>query len=171
MPKGRGKSKRFIRGVAVRQAKTNASGWINKGAGGAVSRKFYESISKNIRGLFAGAGNDESSDTGRSLKRIINLKFQHEEEVKILKKAKILSEINIITKRLISENERQTYNSAVVKMYNDYEQMVFNLSEQSTNETLESIKNMTLAQRLKFSELIVKRNQRTKSKYKNAEAE
>lgn len=44
-------------------------------------------------------------------------------------------------------------------MYSDYEEMVFNLSEQSNSETIESIKKMSLGQRLKFQELISKRNQ------------
>ncbi len=43
-------------------------------------------------------------------------------------------------------------------MYNDYEEMVFNLSEQSTNETIASIKAMSLGQRMKFQELLIKRN-------------
>lgn len=45
-----------------------------------------------------------------------------------------------------------------MKIYNDYEEMVFNLSEQSANETIDSIKRMTVAQRMKFQELITKRN-------------
>ena len=45
-------------------------------------------------------------------------------------------------------------------MYNDYEEMVFNLSEQSKNETIQSIKSMSLGQRLKFQQLISKRNEK-----------
>lgn len=47
-------------------------------------------------------------------------------------------------------------------MYDDYEQMVFNLSEQSKSETIESVKNMTVGQRMKFQQLIVKRNKSIK---------
>lgn len=51
-----------------------------------------------------------------------------------------------------------SYGQQVMKIYNDYEGMVFNLSEQSANETIDSIKRMTVAQRMKFQELITKRN-------------
>lgn len=52
------------------------------------------------------------------------------------------------------------YTAMVVKIFNDYEELVFNLSEQSANETIESIKNMSHGQRLKLQELLTKRNQR-----------
>jgi len=52
------------------------------------------------------------------------------------------------------------YTSQVVKMYNDYEETVFNLSEQSTNETISSIKAMSLGQRMKYQDLIINRNRK-----------
>jgi hypothetical protein len=53
---------------------------------------------------------------------------------------------------------------SVLKIYKDYEETVFSLSEQSANETIASIKSMTLGQRLQLQELITKRNQKLKSK-------
>jgi hypothetical protein len=64
-----------------------------------------------------------------------------------------------------AEKERSTpYATKVVKMYNDYEETVFNLSEQSANETIKSIKEMSLGQRMKFQELITKRNLKNQKK-------
>lgn len=57
-------------------------------------------------------------------------------------------------------DDRLPYDSQVMKIYNDYEESVFNLSEQSANETIESIKKMSLGQRLKFQQLISARNKR-----------
>lgn len=56
------------------------------------------------------------------------------------------------------------YVDSVLKIYKDYEETVFSLSEQSANETIASIKSMTLGQRLQLQELITKRNQKLKSK-------
>jgi len=42
-------------------------------------------------------------------------------------------------------------------MYENYEEMVFNISEQSKNETIASIKSMTYGQRMKLQNLITKR--------------
>ncbi len=61
---------------------------------------------------------------------------------------------------LIKDDDRQVYQNAVLQMYNDYEKLVFNLSEQSKNETIDSIKLMSLGQRLKFQQLITERNRK-----------
>jgi hypothetical protein len=47
-------------------------------------------------------------------------------------------------------------------MWHNYEEMVFNLSEHSKHETIESIKRMSLGHRMKFAELINKKIERLK---------
>ena len=49
-------------------------------------------------------------------------------------------------------------------MWSDYEEMVFNLSEHSKNETIESVKKMSLGHRMKFAEMINKKIERLKPK-------
>jgi ABC-type Na+ transport system ATPase subunit NatA len=72
------------------------------------------------------------------------------------------SRIDKQLKLLQKAHERTRYADAVMKMFKDYEETVFNLSEQSANETIASIKAMSLGQRLQLQELITKRNQRLK---------
>lgn len=74
-----------------------------------------------------------------------------------MKKARIKSGLDAEVKKITSK-ERILYAKTALQMYDDYEQMVFNLSEQSKNETVESVKNMTVGQRMKFQQLIIKRN-------------
>ncbi len=67
------------------------------------------------------------------------------------------SKLDAITKELIPR-DKILYEVNVLKIYHDYELLVFTLSEQSENETIESIKNMSVGQRLKFQQLITARN-------------
>ena len=60
-----------------------------------------------------------------------------------------------------------TYEQAVVKIYKDYEELVFNLSEASKNETIDSIKRMSVGQRMEFEQLLINRINRQNSKVKN----
>jgi hypothetical protein len=64
-------------------------------------------------------------------------------------------------KRLIKNEDKTTYIQGVLKIYEDYEQMVFNISEQSKNETIASIKEMSLGQRMKLQQLITKRQRKS----------
>jgi len=66
--------------------------------------------------------------------------------------------------KMLDKKERMTYQASVLRFYGDYEEMVFNLSEESQSETIENIKNMTLGQRLKFQELIQKKADRIRSR-------
>ena len=59
---------------------------------------------------------------------------------------------------MLRDTERLSYSQQVVKIYNSYEELVFNLADQSNNETTESIKRMTLGQRMKFQQLLNNRN-------------
>jgi hypothetical protein len=54
------------------------------------------------------------------------------------------------------------YIKQAVDMWHEYEEMVFNLSENSKNETIESIKKMSLGHRMKYSELLNKKIERLK---------
>ena len=85
-----------------------------------------------------------------------------DEEIDWIERAKIKSAIDKNIK-LLHNTERLSYSASVLKMYHDYEAMVFNLSEQSKNENIESIKVMTLGQRLKFQQLITERNNRLRN--------
>ena len=58
----------------------------------------------------------------------------------------------------LSKPPEKTYAENALKIYHDYELLVFELSEQSKNETIESIKNMSVGQRIKFQQLITNRN-------------
>ena len=81
-----------------------------------------------------------------------------EEEKNEFKKAKLKVSAERKIKQLQGDEQRISYAMQVLKLYSDYEEMVFNLSEQSANETIESIKRMSLGQRMKFQELIIKKN-------------
>jgi hypothetical protein len=77
--------------------------------------------------------------------------------------AKIQVQINKITKQLkASEDEKKgpklSYSRAAIKLWEDYQQTVFYLAEESTSETMESIKRMTVLDRMKFQQMINKRN-------------
>ena len=45
-------------------------------------------------------------------------------------------------------------------MWHDYEELVFYLSENSKNETIASIKKMSLGHRMKYAELLNKKMER-----------
>lgn len=72
------------------------------------------------------------------------------------------------SKELEPDEPRQSYDKQALKIYHDYEEIVFNLSEQSANETIESVKRMSLGQRLKFQKLIQARNLKNRNTQKNA---
>ncbi len=93
------------------------------------------------------------------------LRFELKEETDWLKRIKIQAKIDELKRGLRTEG-RKTYQQQVVDMYNDYEAMVFNLSEESSNETIESIKRMTLGDRMKFQQLIVARNRKKNGRQK-----
>lgn len=88
------------------------------------------------------------------------LSFNEEERNRLLLK------IEKLRKRLLKD-EPMTYEQSVVKIYKDYEELVFNLSEASKNETIASIKAMTVGQRMEFENLLIKRINRQNSKIKN----
>jgi hypothetical protein len=54
------------------------------------------------------------------------------------------------------------YVKQAVDMWHDYEEMVFNLSENSKNETIASIKKMSLGHRMKYAELLAKKIEKIK---------
>lgn len=60
----------------------------------------------------------------------------------------------------LRQEARDSYANMVVKMYHEYEEAVFNLSEQSANETIDSIKNMTLLGRIQFQKNINRKIER-----------
>jgi hypothetical protein len=70
--------------------------------------------------------------------------------------------MDTLIKSVHNSVKKERYIDAVLRMYKEYEETVFNLSEESANETIASIKAMTLGQRLQLQELITKRNQRLK---------
>lgn len=78
-----------------------------------------------------------------------------------MRRAKLGSQLYRAIKK-VTVKERVVYDTRVLQMYHDYEELVFNLAEQSKNETIESIKNMTVGQRMKFTQLI-KRRKRPKN--------
>ncbi len=67
----------------------------------------------------------------------------------------------------MSKKNRLSYAQSVFRMYNDKQEEIFNLSEQSKNETIESIGRMSVGQVLKLKELILKRNERIQNGKKN----
>jgi len=76
-------------------------------------------------------------------------------------KVKLAQKIKQETKE---EQRRLPYVKQAVDMWHDYEELVFNLSENSKNETIASIKKMTLGHRMKYAELLNKKIERLKSK-------
>lgn len=80
-----------------------------------------------------------------------------------LERARIKKKADSLERSVVNQVERKTYDEMVLQLYNDYEQTVFNLSEQSKNETIESIKNMSVGQRHQFMKLISEKNRRLKS--------
>lgn len=88
--------------------------------------------------------------------------WELDEETNIYKKALLKSRIERDIKILVETEKRETYSQNVLRMYNEYEEVVFNLSEQSKNETIESIKRMSLGQRMKYQDLLLKsKNKKT----------
>lgn len=85
------------------------------------------------------------------------LKLMASRDIPTIERAEIEKKISGIEKTL--RIEKEAYPDQVLKIYHNYEEMVFNLSEQTNNETMESIKAMSLGDRLKLQQLITKRNQ------------
>lgn len=56
--------------------------------------------------------------------------------------------------------ERELYTSQVVQIYHDYEELVYNLSDHTNNETIRSIKAMSVGERMKLQQLITRKNQK-----------
>ncbi len=121
--------------------------------------KFYESVSKTLQSLFGDAASHQIAFKGRNYKRISELIWKIEEEENIYKKAKLKVQLIQKLKHAIKEEgTNEPYIKKALSLWHTYEETVFNLSEQSKNETIESIKRMSLGQRMKFQELIAKRN-------------
>lgn len=73
-----------------------------------------------------------------------------------VKKAKIKIKITQKMKQFEKEEKWSPYAMQVLKMGGDYQETCFNLSQHSSNETIASIKTMTLGDRMRFQKYIQK---------------
>lgn len=87
------------------------------------------------------------------------LMLELDSDVDPVKRAELLKQLKVLQVTDVEE-ERLTYSKTVVKMFNDHHFLVFNLSEQSNNETIESVSKMSLGHRLMFQRNIAARNRK-----------